>query len=220
MAQRCMARWEESVRVELALIHGFVLAFGLILPIGMQNSFLLTQGALHKRWANALPAVITAGICDTLLIAISVLGVSAAALHVAWLRYTLGIIGIFFLVFLGVSTWRQDPHVEASAKTAWTPRRQIGFTLSVSLLNPHALVDTLAVLGGSALAYSTWPERVAFGLACILVSWIWFFTLSIIGHFLGTVAVKRASLQLLNKVSAVMMWASGVYLAYIIVTFR
>ncbi|HLN62256.1 MAG TPA: hypothetical protein VK464_11950 [Symbiobacteriaceae bacterium] len=43
-----------------AILHGLILAFGLILPLGVQNTFIFTQGALHRRWAGALPAVLTA----------------------------------------------------------------------------------------------------------------------------------------------------------------
>ncbi|WP_035453704.1 hypothetical protein [Alicyclobacillus herbarius] len=44
----------------VAFIHGFALSLGLILPIGMQNGFILTQGALHRRWSKLLPSVVTA----------------------------------------------------------------------------------------------------------------------------------------------------------------
>ncbi len=207
----------------IAFIHGFILSLGLILPIGMQNGFILTQGALHRRWARSLPTVVTASVCDTLLIALAVIGVSAVALHIAWLRYTLGAVGIVFLLYMGWSTWRNRKSSANDAQQlseAWTARRQIGFTSSVSLLNPHALIDTLAVIGGSAVTYTTWSERIAFGLACVAVSWMWFFGLSIVGHALGRAALQRSSLLLLNRVSAGMMWASAAYLAYIIYSFK
>mgnify|MGYP001218790420 FL=1 len=50
------------------LLHGIILAFGLILPLGVQNIFVFNQGATHKKFTNALPVIITAGICDTILI--------------------------------------------------------------------------------------------------------------------------------------------------------
>lgn len=205
----------------LALIHGFILAFGLILPIGMQNGFILTQGALHKRWAQTLPTVITAGFSDTLLISLAVLGVSGAALHIAVVRYSLGVVGVVFLIYMGVMTWRKDPmNVADPDATAWTAKRQIGFTLSISLLNPHALIDTLAVMGGSAVMYTRFLDRLAFGLACISVSWFWFFMLATAGHFFGQVAMRNASGRILNQISALMMWASAVYLGIVIFRFH
>ncbi|WDL99093.1 LysE/ArgO family amino acid transporter [Alicyclobacillus sp. ALC3] len=205
----------------IALINGLVLAIGLILPLGMQNGFVLTQGAFHKRWVSTLPTVITAGLCDTFLIGLAVLGVSATALRVPAIRYSLGLVGIIFLVYLGIATWRKQPQDPSTASsTAWTAKKQIGFTLSVSLLNPHALIDTLAVIGGSAVAYTHPADRLMFGLACVSVSWFWFFTLATVGHFFAQVAVKNTSYRILDRVSAVMMWASAIYLGIVIYRFH
>ncbi|WP_245575693.1 LysE/ArgO family amino acid transporter [Alicyclobacillus contaminans] len=205
-----------------AFIHGFVLSVGLILPIGMQNGFILTQGALHHRWSRSLPAVVTASVCDTLLIALAVIGVSTVALQFTWLRLTFGTIGIGFLAFMGWATWREKPEgkTDDTVSTTWTTKRQIGFASSVSLLNPHALIDTFMVIGGSAAAYADWPERITFGVASVAVSWLWFTGLSIVGHVVGKVVLRTSSLRTINRVSAAMMWASAIYLAHIIYAFQ
>jgi len=206
--------------VLLAFLHGLLLSLALILPIGMQNGFILTQAALQPRWSGSLPAVITAAVCDTFLVALAVIGVSAVALHMNWLRDALGLIGIAFLLYMGFSAWRDRGPTTGEAKAPWTAKRQIGFAASVSLLNPHALIDTLIVIGGSAVMYTSWTDRIAFGIACVAASWIWFLFLSIIGHVLGRAALRTSSLLILNRVSAVMMWLSAFYLAYIILTFK
>ncbi len=204
-----------------AALHGFVLALALILPIGMQNGFIISQGALHKRWIDALPTVVTAAVCDTILVGLAVVGVSAAALHIGWLRYVFGLIGIVFQLYIGWTTWRNSSQVQQDENaSAWSPNRQIKFASSVSLLNPHALIDTLAVIGGSALMYTSWSDKFAFGIACAAVSWIWFFILVIMGHFAGRAAMKKSSLGLINRISAVMMCGSAIYLGYIIYTFK
>ena len=64
-----------------AFLHGIILAFGLIIPVGVQNVFVFNQGATHKAFRNALPAVITASICDTILILLAVAGVSLIILN-------------------------------------------------------------------------------------------------------------------------------------------
>ena len=58
-----------------AVIHGFLLAIGLILPLGAQNVFVFNQGANQSKLIKAFPAV-TAGICDSILISLAVIGVS------------------------------------------------------------------------------------------------------------------------------------------------
>ncbi len=35
-----------------------------------------------------------------------------------------------------------------------SPMKQVSFALSVSLLNPHAILDTIGVIGSSAALYS------------------------------------------------------------------
>jgi arginine exporter protein ArgO len=51
--------------------------------------------------------------------------------------------------------------------------RQVQFTLLVSSLNPHAILDTVGVIGTSSLAYSG-AERSAFAAARVAVSWVYF----------------------------------------------
>lgn len=57
-----------------AIIHGFILAIGLILPLGAQNVFIFNQGANQPKYRYVLPAIITAGLSDSLLIIIAVVG--------------------------------------------------------------------------------------------------------------------------------------------------
>ena len=62
-----------------AIIHGIILAFGLIIPLGVQNVFVFNQGASQPNiWRRSV--VLTASICDTLLILIAVQGVSLVLL--------------------------------------------------------------------------------------------------------------------------------------------
>jgi L-lysine exporter family protein LysE/ArgO len=190
-----------------------MLALGLILPLGVQNTFVLTQGALHRRWAGALPAILTASVCDTLLVSVAVSGVSLLVLTVPWFKAALSWVGVLFLAVLGWLTWRSAPAVETTGDEEWPARRQLIFTASVSLLNPHAILDTVAVIGTNSLQYGG-TARLAFTLACIAVSWLWFFGLATGGHFLGRLAVSGGSgqdlgrnfLRWLNRISAVIMW--------------
>ncbi|MEH7748262.1 LysE family transporter, partial [Neobacillus drentensis] len=86
-----------------AAIHGFILAFGLILPLGVQNVFIFNQGAMQSRWIYVLPVVLTASICDTLLISLAVFGVSAVVLGITWIKMALLLGGILFLLYMGYS---------------------------------------------------------------------------------------------------------------------
>lgn len=194
-----------------AFLHGYLLSFGLILPLGPQNVFVFSQGAAQPKLRRALPVVIAAAICDTLLISIAVLGVSTVVLTVPWIKLVLGVVGVGFLLTIGWVTWRSDGATTLDqAAHLWPIKRQIVFALSVSLLNPHAILDTIGVIGTSSLTYLN-ADRLAFTLACVLNSWLWFFGLAVVGRVAGSFDVVR---QWLNRASAVIMWLSAIYLVY------
>jgi L-lysine exporter family protein LysE/ArgO len=151
---------------------------------------------------------------DTPLILVAVLGVSAVVLTVPWVKIVLGVIGVCFLLVIGWVTWRSEAHEDDATKLAhqWPVRRQIIFALSVSLLNPHAILDTIGVIGTSSLAYAG-GERIAFTAACVLNSWVWFFLLVVAGKLIARTRIGPVR-KWLNRVSAVIIWISAVYLVY------
>ena len=195
-------------------LHGYLLSFGLILPLGPQNVFVFSQGATQPQLRRALPVVLTASLADTALILVAVLGVSAVVLTVPWVKIVLGVIGVGFLLYIGWVTWRSGVHEDNATKLAhdWPRRRQIIFALSVSLLNPHAILDTIGAIGTSSLAYAS-GERIAFTAACILNSWVWFFLLAVAGKLIARTRIGSVR-QWLNRVSAVIIWISAIYLVY------
>ncbi|HHO1153114.1 TPA: LysE/ArgO family amino acid transporter, partial [Staphylococcus aureus] len=167
------------------VLHGILLALGLILPLGAQNVFVFNQGANQKKMINALPVVITAGLCDTFLIIIAVLGVSLILMSLPVLQLFIYIVGLFFLLYMAWSLWKEKPNTLENYEPMST-KKQIGFAISVSLLNPHAIMDTLGVIGSSASVYSG-LEKILFCIATIMVSWLWFFLLAILGKVLGSI---------------------------------
>lgn len=90
-------------------------------------------------------------------------------------------------------------------------RQQIIFALSVSFLNPHAILDIVGVIGVSAIKYAG-KEQFLFTITCITVSWIWFFGLMIAGAFVKKLDGKRNVLQLFNKFSAIFIWGTAIYI--------
>lgn len=194
-----------------SILHGIILAFGLILPLGVQNVFVFNQGATQPKFRRALPVILTASICDTLLISLAVLGISVIVLGVYWIKFILLTVGVIFLLFMGYTTWRSKPVSNSSDEKALAPKKQIVFAMSVSLLNPHAIMDTIGVIGTSSISYSG-IEKLGFTLACIIVSWIWFFTLAFIGRQVGRLTNSGEFITLLNKISALIMWGTAIYL--------
>ena len=194
-------------------LHGLILAFGLILPLGPQNTFVFNQGAVQISLLRALPVVVVASTCDTLLILLAVSGVSVIVITVPLFQKVLIFTGILFLSYIGWLTWRNEPddkeEIRKHSNKKWSLKRQILFTMSISLLNPHAILDTIGIIGTSATTYQK-NDRLFFTLACISVSWLWFLGLIFLGRFFGNVLIIR---QYLPRISALIIWLSAVYLA-------
>ncbi|MDR6226331.1 LysE/ArgO family amino acid transporter [Desmospora profundinema] len=200
-----------------AILHGVVLAFGLIIPLGAQNVFVFNQGANQPTFLRALPVVLTASICDSLLILLAVLGVSLIVLSMPWLQLGLFSVGFFFLLYMGWSVWKSNP--SSASETTDKPlsaKRQIGFAASVSLLNPHAIMDTIGVIGTSSLNYAG-LEKWLFTISCIIISWLWFIGLAIAGRWLKTIDQSGTWLLKLNQISAFIIWGVALYIGNLIV---
>ncbi|PTI30431.1 LysE/ArgO family amino acid transporter [Mammaliicoccus vitulinus] len=185
------------------IIHGFLLALGLILPLGAQNVFVFNQGANHKKVIGALPVIITAGLCDTFLIVLAILGVSLILMSLPILQMVIYIIGLIFLIYMAWSLWNEKPN-NLKNYDSMSAKKQIGFALSVSLLNPHAIMDTIGVIGTSASVY-TGTDKLLFSISTIVVSWLWFILLAILGKLLGSVDKTGKYIILLNKFSSVIV---------------
>ncbi|WP_379130027.1 LysE/ArgO family amino acid transporter [Paenibacillus sp. sgz500958] len=192
-----------------AIIHGIILAFGLILPLGVQNIFVFNQGALHPKLRGALPVILTASLCDTLLITAAVSGVSLVVLSVEWVTPVLYGAGMVFLLWMGYKIWTGVP--EEGDTAVLSLKGQVGYALSVSLLNPHAIMDTIGVIGMNSLHYSG-GERWMFAAAAAGVSWIWFAGLAGAGRWLGRADTSGRLVRLLNILSALLIWGMAVYM--------
>ena len=196
-----------------SVFHGIILAFGLILPLGVQNVFIFNQGALQPSFLRVLPVVVTAALCDTFLIVAAVSGVSLIVLTFAWLETIIYSVGILFLAYMGYVIWTSDTTSAEEGGHRISLKKQVLFAASVSLLNPHAILDTIGVIGTNSLHYSG-DARVAFTLATIIVSWLWFLGLAIAGRFFGKIDSSGKLMDLLNKGSAIIVWGVAIYMAF------
>jgi L-lysine exporter family protein LysE/ArgO len=153
-------------------------------------------------------------VADTVLILSGVLGVSAVVIEFAWLQTVLLGGGIVFLIYIGwtlVSAPTMD--LGSHGENLLGVREQVGFTASISLLNPHAILDTIGVIGTNALAYAP-RSRWAFTVACLIVSWGWFLGLAAAGRLLGGSIISDGRLRYLNMLSAGVIWVVALYMTW------
>lgn len=159
-----------------AFLTGLALGFALIVPIGAQNVFVFGQG-VALGMPRALWAVLGAGLCDTLLIVLGATGASALLDSVPGLRPAMLAAGALFLAYLGVRSLRAAPAEIEEAVGTWSPALVLRRTAAVSLLNPHAILDTVGVLGAAITAQAA-AARPAFAAGAVSASWMWFLLLA------------------------------------------
>ena len=112
---------------------------------------------------------------------------------------------------MGWLTWKNSSNKLQVNIQPFSAKRQIGFAASVSLLNPHALLDTVSIIGTNSLHFIG-KEKIVYTLVCISVSWIWFFSLSVAGHFLHRLDQSGVMINIINKLSALIIWGVAVYI--------
>lgn len=160
-----------------AYLSGLALGLALIVPIGAQNVFIVGQG-LAVGWPRSVWAVIAAGCCDTLLILAGAAGVSQLLNSFPTLRVALLVGGAGFLTYLGVQSWRRSTTaLDLSTGEELGARKVLTRTASVSLLNPHAILDTVGVVG-AAIAAQPEAFRPFFAGGAVSASWLWFLLLA------------------------------------------
>jgi L-lysine exporter family protein LysE/ArgO len=170
------ARDRPRAPMTAAYLAGLALGLALIVPIGAQNVFVFGQG-VALGMPRALWAVAGAGLCDTLLIVLGATGASALLDSVPGLRPAMLAAGAAFLAYLGVKSLRTRPADIADEAGSWSPLRTVRRTAAVSLLNPHAILDTVGVLG-AAIAAQAAASRTVFAAGAVTASWAWFLLLA------------------------------------------
>ncbi|GAB3221244.1 LysE/ArgO family amino acid transporter [Glycomyces halotolerans] len=194
-----------------AFLTGLALGLALIIPIGAQNVFVFSQG-VGLGMPRALWAVVGAGACDTLLIVLGAAGTSALLHSVPGLRPVMLAAGAVFLVYLGIRSLGAVPGEIDDETGSWSRARVLRRTAAVSLLNPHAILDTVGVLG-AAIAAQAAATRGVFAVGAVTASWLWFLLLA------GAAATMRGFLTRerrvwFDRLSGAILLVFAAWLAY------
>ena len=73
---------------------------------------------------------------------------------VAIMKLRTEVIGVLFLLYISYTNWNMASSKVKKEFKAYSAKKQIIFTISVSILNPHAITDTIMVIGGNSIQYS------------------------------------------------------------------
>lgn len=197
-----------------AVLEGLLVGLSLIVAIGAQNAFVLRAG-LQRQYPFIIALVSTLG--DVLLITLGALGLGGLIAANPVLRTLATWGGAAFLFWFGFRTLRSAlrgaPHDLAAPATPPTARSAALTALGFSLLNPHAYLDTVVLLGTVASRHIG-AERVAFTLGASLASAAWFFALAYGAGRLVPLFQRPVAWHLLDVLIAAIVWGLAVRLLF------
>lgn len=171
---------------------------GLIMPIGMQNAFVLNQGIMRRHH------YLVAGLCtliDLLLVSMAVYGVGYVFTAHPLLQKGLLLLGCAYMFIYGVKCLHRCVIGHAANQKATchqhSRKQTVLTTLSVTLFNPHVYLDTLIIWGGYATAFHS-SSRSLFVAGGASASFCWFFLLAMGGAYLSPWLNNRRCQQVLD----------------------
>jgi L-lysine exporter family protein LysE/ArgO len=191
----------------MAAVQGFTLALSMIIPIGSQNSMLLSQGI------NKNHHLMTAGLFmlyDALLISLGVLGGSLilSSNDLFFTLLTWG--GIAFLLSYGAMSFKTAfSGIKSGEDNSVVNKKSIKVVILTSLivtfLNPHAYIDTVMVIGSVGGQY-TGNAKIYFLIGAISGSIVWFSTLALSAAKLSVQLSKPKVKGAIDFAFGMVMW--------------
>ena len=161
----------------LSFLTGFTVGLSLIVAIGAQNIWVLSQSMAG---ANRLVIALVCILCDAALIVTGVYSVQLIQLWLPPLVPVLTWAGVAMLLWLAFDAaqraWRGQGALHSSSVVQVQSWQKTALTaLAITLLNPHVYLDTVVLIGsiGSVQAQPFW-----FTLGACLASFCWFSALT------------------------------------------
>jgi L-lysine exporter family protein LysE/ArgO len=185
--------------------QGFGLGCGLIIAIGAQNAFVLSQAVRRN---HHLTVAMICAFCDAVLITAGVMGVGALVDQNPWLLNALAWFGAAFVGWYGFLAFRsamKGNSLEAGRSAKGSFKTVVLATLAVTLLNPHVYLDTVVLLGSISTQFAN-PGRYFFAAGAMCASVLWFFSLCLGGRLLAPVFKRPLAWRVLDSLVCLTMW--------------
>lgn len=160
-------------------LEGMLLQASLIFALGPQNLFVLESGL--KRHYH-LTVSFVCFFCDLTLIMLGVAGAATFFNQFPQIKIIVGLLGVLFLILYGVGKLKHDDqeHLQFENNGKRTCyKAAIVSAVVFSVVNPHAYLDGIVLIGGYSSKYTDLSTRLALGLGAASFSLIWFLLLSV-----------------------------------------
>lgn len=186
-------------------LEGFLLQASLIFALGAQNIFILESGL--KRQHHILVSFICF-FCDFAIIMLGVIGTATLLKEYPEVKIVFGILGVGFLVYYGVGKLKANQGTLIISKMSSqksTFAKSILAAITFSIVNPHAYLDGIVLIGGYSSKFSLLSERVALGSGAAFYSLVWFLFLSITSSSLISFVGNAKRMRYAMSVSGIIL---------------
>lgn len=197
----------------MPFISGFFLGLSLIVAIGAQNIWVLSQSMAG---ANRL---VIAGVCILCDASLILIGVYSANELQQWLPELLPVFtwgGIALLLYLAYGAAKRAINgtsgiaLEEAVKASWWQTAIAAF--AISLLNPHVYLDTVLLLGSIGAQQ---PNPTLFAFGAVAGSILWFSSLVAFSPKLKVILSSPKRWRMFDSTIAVLLCVVAVQLYYV-----
>ncbi|MDR6396588.1 LysE/ArgO family amino acid transporter [Herbaspirillum seropedicae] len=197
-----------------ALLQGFMLGFGMFICPGPKDVVIIRESLAGR--SPVVLITIGAG-CDMVLIALGILGLSAAFQSIPSLEMAATLLGILLLVFHGLSAARSALRAGRAEHSTGAPpcsgKGGLEELLMISLLNPATWLDTVLVIGTTGVALA--PERrLSYSIGAVSASCVWFVALVLASHKARTLMTSPRNWRILDSLVSIAMLLMAAWLAW------
>ena len=149
-----------------------------IIAIGPQNAFMLRQ-AVRKEQAWLVASIMLSG--DIIMVSLGGFGIGQFLEGLPWVKLALTVLGCLYILNFGVGVFRQMLHPKSLDMATKGRSDIVTSALAVTFLNPHAIFDTVVLVGTLTLQFQG-MDKIAFMLGAVMGSTLWFYGLAWLGQ--------------------------------------
>lgn len=205
--------WYNTSMLELTnylpFIKGFCTSAGLIMAIGVQNTFVLKHGIMKSH------VLLIAILCSIIDAALIILGVGGAGKLIVSLPHLLHITkygGAIFCFCYGGRAFYSALKSQNAIRLDDTNKEAglyltISTLLAVSFFNPHTYLDTVILIGSIGAQFQEEFKRLLFAIGAVTASSIWFFALAYGAGYLAPLFTRPFTWRLLDIFIGIVMWS-------------
>ena len=197
-----------------AFFTGFFLGLSLIVAIGAQNAFVLSQGILRQ---NVFSIALFCSISDAILIILGVAGISFFLNDFIneYSKIIFGIASVWLFIY-GVfrlkSAFRTDSAIITNKQESSSFINSISIITIFTFANPHVYLDTMILIGSISQQFQG-LNRAYFAFGACSASFVWFFAIAYGAKLLTPIMQKPRHWRILDSLIAIIMFIIAINIA-------